>query len=70
MSRSTSANMFNSSYKNSFGPKATSRINIKELDACRNKIKYLIFYIELYPLISMRTMGGNHRYLSAGTTLL
>jgi hypothetical protein len=39
LSRSSSANMFNSSYRDSFGPKRTSRVNIKELDAFKNKIK-------------------------------
>lgn len=39
MSRSTSANMFQSSYRESFVPKTVARINIKELDAFKNKIK-------------------------------
>lgn len=31
--------MFSSSYRDSFGPKQTHRVNIKDLDACKNKIK-------------------------------
>lgn len=31
----------NSSYKLSFGPKKAEKINTKELDACRDKIKNL-----------------------------
>lgn len=39
MGRSSSAHMFHSSYRESFGPKCTSRVNIRDLDACKDKIK-------------------------------
>lgn len=37
----SSAKIMNSSYRSNFIPKKVERINIKELDACRDKIKNL-----------------------------
>jgi len=39
MGRSSSANMFRSSYRDSFGPKHITKLNIRDLDACKDKIK-------------------------------
>ena len=39
MGRSSSANVFRSSYRDSFGPKRTTIVNFRELDACKDKIK-------------------------------
>lgn len=37
----SSAKIMNSSYRSNFVPKKVEKINIKELDACRDKIKNL-----------------------------
>jgi aminoglycoside phosphotransferase len=51
MARSSSANIFRSSYRDSFVPKTTTRVNIRELDACKDKIKYTISYSGICPSI-------------------
>lgn len=54
MARSSSANIFRSSYRDSFVAKRTTRVNIKELDACKDKIKYPISYSGISPSIIAR----------------
>lgn len=48
MGRSNSSKMFNSCYRDSFGPKNVEKMNIKELDAYKDKIKYFIVNLEIY----------------------
>jgi len=47
----SSSNIMNTSYQSNFGPKIAEHINIKELDACRDKFKYFFFELRNLPII-------------------
>ncbi len=64
MGRSSSANIFRSSYRDSFGPKRTNRVNIKELDACKDKIKYYFPYSGVSQSITAGGLGQHQECCS------